>query len=58
MNKQKREKLNGKMLNARRNFLKKAAYSAPSIMVLGSLAKPTRAKADQFGGPPSDPSGW
>lgn len=38
----------------RRSFLKKTAYAAPSLIILGQLAKPTQAKAwgEQ---PPSDP---
>ena len=42
--------------SSRRKFLKKAAYAAPTLVVLGQLGKPESAKAD-FGGPPSDP-GW
>jgi hypothetical protein len=41
---------------SRRNFLKKAASAAPTLMVLGQLGKPKKAAAgDPFGGPPSDP---
>ena len=48
----------------RRAFLKKAAYSAPVLMAMGQLAKPTLAHADASGGPlgpppgPSGPSVW
>jgi len=38
----------------RRTFLKKTMYAAPTLMVLGSLTKPTQTHAD-FGPPPSDP---
>jgi len=40
----------------RRSFLKKALYSAPTLLVLEELSRPKQAKAD-FGPPPSDP-GW
>jgi len=30
----------------RRSFLKKTAYAAPSLIILGQLAKPTQAKAE------------
>ena len=40
----------------RRQFLKKAAYSAPVLLALGQLAKPTKAEADS--GPPDGPPGW
>jgi hypothetical protein len=38
----------------RRTFLKKAAWSAPTVIAMGALLKPTKARAG-FGGPPSDP---
>jgi hypothetical protein len=34
-----------KLQKERRSFLKKAAYKAPALMVLGALAKPTAATA-------------
>ena len=43
---------------SRRNFLKKAAYSAPTIVAMGGLLRPTQAKA--WGRPedvPSQPAG-
>jgi len=40
----------------RREFLKKAVYSAPVLLVLGQLAKPTKAQADS--GDPSGPPDW
>ena len=40
--------------NARRGFLKSAAYAAPTIVALGALTKPTDAKA--FTKPPSAPN--
>lgn len=43
------------MLTERRQFLKKTMYTAPTIIALGGLFKPTKANAD-FGNPPSDPS--
>lgn len=38
----------------RRSFLKKAAYTAPSLLVLGSLARPTASQAGDPSGPPPD----
>ena len=38
----------------RRSFLKKVAYAAPTLVVLGRLAGPADANAG-FGPPPSDP---
>jgi len=40
----------------RRKFLKKAVYSAPVLLALGQLAKPTEAHADS--GPPVGPPNW
>ena len=37
----------------RREFLKKAVYAAPTLIVLTQLSKPTKSEAG-FGGPPSD----
>jgi hypothetical protein len=42
-------------VTSRRNFLKKAAYAAPTLMVLGQLGRPSEANAG-FGPPPSDPN--
>lgn len=39
----------------RRSFLKKTAYAAPALIVLGQLARPTKAKSN-FGPPPSAPN--
>jgi hypothetical protein len=45
--------------SCRRAFLKKAVYSAPALVVLGQLAKPSRAYADGSTGPSGPPSdGW
>ena len=50
--KQKQQK--DKVEKERRGFLKKAVYTAPSLIVLSQLARPARAKA--WGeNPPSDP---
>ena len=38
----------------RRKFLKKALYTAPTLIVLEQIVKPTSANAG-FGRPPSDP---
>lgn len=43
---------------SRRSFLKKSAYSAPALMAMGQLAKPTRVHADASGGPEEPPTGW
>jgi len=47
---------------SRRSFLKKSAYSAPVLMAMGQLAKPTFAQADGVGstagGPAGPPGGW
>jgi hypothetical protein len=43
--------------NTRRKFLKKAAYSAPALMAMGQLVKPTEIHADGTGGPDGSP-GW
>ena len=40
----------------RRDFLKKAAYSAPVLLTLGQLVKPTKAEADS--GNPAGPPNW
>jgi len=42
--------------NERRTFLKKAVYTAPVLLALGQLAKPTKALADS--GDPSGPPDW
>ena len=36
-------------VEARRNFLKKAAYAAPAVMVLGTLVAPMSAHASNLG---------
>ena len=43
-----------KMQKERRSFLKKTAYAAPVLIVLGQLARPSTANA--FGPPPSAPA--
>jgi hypothetical protein len=43
-------------VQVRRKFLKKALYATPTVVALGSLIKPKRAKADGFGPSPSDPN--
>ena len=42
----------------RRAFLKKAAYSAPVLIAMGQLAKPTLAHACDASGGPGGPPGW
>lgn len=48
-----------KLQNERRKFLKKAVYTAPSLVVLGSLAKPVTilAACGESGGVPPPPGG-
>ena len=41
--------------SSRRTFIKKAAYIAPSLIILGTLSRPTDANA-RFGRPPSGPA--
>ena len=41
----------------RRSFLKKVAYTAPTLLALGSLTRPSDAKAG-FGPPPSAPNSF
>ena len=43
---------------SRRGFLKKAAYSAPVLVALGQLVKPTSICADPSGGPGGPPGWW
>jgi hypothetical protein len=43
---------------SRRGFLKKAAYSAPVLMLMGQLVKPVDVHADGTGGPEGPPNGW
>ena len=47
---------------SRRSFLKRTAYSAPVLMAMGQLAKPTSVSADGVGstanGPSGPPTGW
>ena len=47
---------------SRRSFLKRSAYSAPVLMAMGQLAKPTSVNADGVGssanGPSGPPTGW
>jgi len=49
-----KQEVEKKRQDARRGFLKKAVYAAPTIVVMGALLKPKEANA--FGGPPSDPN--
>jgi hypothetical protein len=46
-----------KTINSRRTFIKKAAYAAPTLLIMGSLMRPTETKAG-FGPPPSSPNNW
>jgi len=41
--------------DARRTFLKKAVYAAPTVVALGTLLKPTESKAG-YDKPPSAPN--
>jgi len=49
------EKKLEEVVESRRTFIKKAAYAAPTLLALGSLTRPTDAKAG-FGKPPSGPT--
>jgi len=49
------EKNKKEELENRRSFIKKAAYAAPTLVALGTLTRPTEAKAG-FGKPPSGPN--
>jgi len=40
----------------RRTFLKRSAYAAPTLMLLGAIGHTTKANAG-YGSPPSDPQG-
>ncbi len=40
---------------SRRQFLKKAAYAAPTVVALGHLVRPTNALADSKGAVNDDP---
>lgn len=51
------QKNNEKKKDSRRIFLKKIAYSAPTIIIIGELLKPQSAHADYSGGPVGPP-GW
>ncbi len=42
---------------SRRSFLKKSAYTAPVLVAMGQLVKPTSVHADSTGGPPPPPGG-
>jgi len=42
----------------RRSFLKKAVYTAPSLLVLGSLVRPKSVQAADGSGPVPDGPGW
>ena len=46
---------NKKSVN-RRQFIKKAVYTAPKVLVLGSMIRPTHSKAAGFGPPPEGPN--
>jgi len=47
-----------KLKKSRRVFLKKIAYNAPKIIVLGQLSIPVTGLADGSGGPPPPPTDW
>ena len=52
------QKKKEKSIITRRSFLKKAAYSAPVLMIMGQLARPTLSHAYGSGGPPPPPPPW
>ena len=44
---------------SRRSFVKKAVYTVPKLVLLGSfLSRPIKVRADQTGGPPGPPDDW
>lgn len=43
---------------SRRSFLKRSAYTAPVLIAMGQLAKPTIVHADGTGGPVGPPNVW
>ena len=53
-------KQNSKPEEKRREFLKKVAYTAPILLTMGQLLKPTKVHADSTGGPTGPPTwgGW
>ena len=54
--KEKHKDVKDSMQKERRSFLKKTAYAAPALIVLGQLARPTTAKAAGLeSGPPPAP---
>lgn len=53
---QKHKKVKIETDKERRSFLKKTAYAAPTLIVMGGLLRPTQIKAG-FGPPPSAPVG-
>ena len=58
MNKNLKEEYKSKIQKERRGFLKKAAYAAPTLVIMGQLVNPTGAKAwgEDPDGPPSKPA--
>ena len=50
------ERTTQKAENSRRSFLKKSLYAAPTLVAMGAMMKPTKAKAG-FNETPSDPAG-
>jgi hypothetical protein len=42
---------------SRRDFIKKALYKAPTLIVLGQFVTPNEVNADFSGGPPGPPGG-
>lgn len=54
--KENHEEIKNEIQKERRSFLKKTAYTAPTLMIMGQLARPTSSSAG-FGNPPDDPSG-
>ncbi len=50
--KKEHKKVTDEVKKERRSFLKKAAYSAPVLIVLGQLVRPTRVRAESVIPPP------
>lgn len=58
VSKQLTEKSNDEQIVSRRTFMKKVAYTAPTLITLGYLSKAELIHADGTGGPDGPPGGW
>ena len=53
---QKIEQKMSQQKSSRRAFIKKTVYVAPTLIVLGSLTRPTNVEAGKFGSTPPPPT--